>query len=226
MISFQGVSKIYPPDVVALDNVSLDIQDNEFVSITGRSGAGKTTLIKLLLGEEKPSSGKVLYQGQDVGKIRPRYLPSHRRNFGAVFQDFKLLKHRTVYENVAFALEVQGILRQDIDRHVPEALQTVEMLDKAHNFPHQLSGGEQQRVVLARAIIHRPKVLIADEPTGNLDPYNTWEIVKLLLKIHQLGTTVILATHNREIINFLEKRVITFDKGRVIRDVKKGRYVL
>ncbi len=226
MISFQQVSKIYPPNTVALDRVSIDIQDNEFVSITGRSGAGKTTLIKLLLGEEKPTSGKVLYNGQDVSKIKPRLLPLHRRNFGIVFQDFKLLKQKTVYENVAFALEVQGVRAQEIAVNVIEALKVVEMLPKADSFPEQLSGGEQQRVAIARAIINRPKVLIADEPTGNLDPYNTWEIVRLLLKIHELGTTVILATHNREIINFLEKRVITFEKGKVIRDVKKGRYVL
>jgi len=226
MISFQQVSKIYWPNTPALDNVSIDIADNEFVSITGKSGAGKTTLIRLLLGEEKPSSGKVLYEGLDVSKIKPRLLPSHRRNFGIVFQDFKLLQNKTVHENVAFALEVQGASFQEIDVSVPKALEIAEILDKSDSFPQQLSGGEQQRVALARAIIHRPKVLIADEPTGNLDPYNSWEIVKLLLKIHELGTTVILATHNREIINFLERRVITFDKGRVIRDVKKGRYVL
>jgi cell division transport system ATP-binding protein len=216
MIRFQGVSKIYSSNNIALQDISFEIKEKEFVSITGRSGAGKTTLIRLLLAEEKPTTGRVFFQNQDVHKIAKNKLPFFRRNFGIVFQDYKLLEGKTVFENVAFALEVLGATDEEIRKNVPQVLEIVDMKDKAQNFPRELSGGEKQRVALARALVHRPALILADEPTGNLDPYHTWEIVRLLLKIHELGTTVVLATHDREIINFLQKRVITLEKGKFI----------
>jgi len=226
MIRFQGVSKIYSSNNIALQDVSFEIKEKEFVSITGRSGSGKTTLIRLLLAEEKPTSGRVFFRNQDVHKIKKNKLPFFRRNFGIVFQDYKLLEGKTVFENVAFALEVLGATDEEIRKNVPQVLEIVDMKDKAQNFPKELSGGEKQRVALARALVHRPALILADEPTGNLDPYHTWDIVRLLLKIHELGTTVVLATHDREIINFLQKRVITLEKGKIIKDEEKGRFIL
>ncbi len=226
MIHFKRVTKHYRPGLPALKNISLRIGKQEFVSVTGKSGAGKTTLIRLLLGEEKPSKGRVLFGDTDVGNVPPRLLPRHRRNFGIVFQDYKLLSHKTVYENVAYALEVMGHDDNEIEENVPQALDIVDMGDKEDSFPEELSGGEQQRAAMARAIIHRPPVVIADEPTGNLDPYHSWEVVKLLEKIHELGTTVVLATHDREIINYLERRVITLENGEIVRDVERGRYTV
>ena len=226
MISFKNITKIYPHDTLALDDVSFEIKEKEFVSIAGRSGAGKTTLLKLILAEEEPTKGRVFFRDEDIQKIKKSHLPNLRRKIGVVFQDYKLLPSKTVYENVAYVLEVIGADDKEISQRVPEVLEIVGLGDKANNFPAQLSQGERQRATIARAFIHRPDVILADEPTGNLDPYNSAEIVCLLLKINELGTTVILATHNKEIINSLEKRVITLENSRVIRDEEKGRFIL
>jgi len=232
MIKFQNVTKIYPLNspgsapTIALEDVSFEVKPKEFVSIVGRSGAGKTTLLKLLLAEEKPTRGRIFFDGQDVHKIKPGNLPRLRRRIGAVFQDYKLLLLKTTYENVAYAMEVIGATDQEISRDVPEVLEIVGLSNRAFNFPAELSAGERQRAAIARALIHRPDVILADEPTGNLDPYHSSDIIRLLLKIHELGTTIILATHNKEIINALGKRVITLEEGRVIRDEEKGRFIL
>ncbi len=226
MISFQGVTKIFYPNILALEDVSFEVQPKEFVSITGKSGAGKTTLLRLLLAEEKPTKGRIFFDNQDISKIKSARLPQLRRKIGAVFQDYKLLPSKTVYENVAYVMEVIGATEEEITRDVNQVLEIVELENKAQNFPVELSAGERQRVAIARALIHRPSIILADEPTGNLDPYHTLDIVHLLLKIHEFGTTIILATHNREIINSLEKRVITLEKGRVVRDEERGRFIL
>ena len=226
MIAFQNVSKIYNDHSTALEDVDLKINPTEFVSIVGKSGAGKSTIVKLLIGEEKPSRGRVIFGSWEVNKLKPKDLPQLRRQIGIVFQDFKLLPTKTAYENVAFALEVEGRQQWEIEELVPQVLDMVGLADKKDNFPHELSGGEKQRVAIARAMIHRPSVLVADEPTGNLDDANTEEIVRLLLKINELGTTVILATHNKHIVNRLEKRVITISDGRLVRDEEKGKYFL
>jgi cell division transport system ATP-binding protein len=226
MIKFQNITKIYPPNTTALDNVSFEVKTKEFVSIVGKSGAGKTTLLKLLLAEEKPSSGRIFFDNQDIQKIQPEKLPELRRKIGAVFQDYKLLPSKTCYENIAYAMEVIGATDEEIARDVTEVLGIVGLTERANNFPPQLSGGERQRAAIARALIHRPQVILADEPTGNLDPYHTLDIIRLLLKINELGTTVILATHNKDIINSLGKRVVTLQEGRLIRDEEEGRFVL
>lgn len=229
MISFQKVTKIYSGHgeaTIALEDVSFEIKPKEFVSIVGKSGAGKTTLLKLLLVEERPTEGKIFFEGKEVTKIKPEELPQFRREIGAVFQDYKLLPSKTTYENIAYALEVIGASDQEISRDVPKVLEIVGLTERANNFPAELSGGERQRAAIARALIHRPEVILADEPTGNLDPYHTLDIIQLLLKIQEMGTTVILATHNKEIINSLGRRVITLEKGRVIRDEERGRFIL
>lgn len=226
MIVFQGVSKHYGKQGVALEDASFEIDPGEFVSLAGRSGAGKSTVIKLLIGEEKPSKGRVFFGQYEVNKLQDKELPAFRRHIGVVFQDFRLLPTKTAFENVAFALEVAGRPEREIAELVPQVLDMVGLGDKMKNFPSELSGGERQRVAIARAMIHRPEVVIADEPTGNLDPFHTFEIVKLLEKINQLGTTVLLATHDKEVINSLERRVITLDRGRIVRDEKKGKYIL
>lgn len=226
MISFKNISKIYPRNTVALENVSFEVKKTEFVSIVGKSGAGKTTLLRLLLAEEKPTLGKVFFEGKDIAKIKPVELPQFRRKIGAVFQDYKLLPSKNTYENIAYVLEVIGASDGEIRRDVPEVLEIVGLSEKDSNFPAELSGGERQRAAIARALIHRPEVILADEPTGNLDPYHTLDIIRLLLKIQEMGTTVVLSTHNREIINRLGKRVITLEEGRVIRDEEKGRFIL
>lgn len=232
MIYFENVSKIYNGNgnshgsCVALDNITMKIKPQEFVSLAGSSGAGKSTLLKLLICEEKPSQGKVFLDKQNLSLVSPSLLPQLRRKIGTIFQDFKLLANRTILENVAFAMEVVGATNEEIDQDVPQVLEVVGLADKLDYFPQQLSGGEKQRVAIARALIHRPSVILADEPTGNLDLLNTWDIIKLLLKINGLGTTIILATHDREIINNLGRRVITLDKGKLIRDEEKGRYIL
>lgn len=226
MIKFDGVSKIYPPDCQALNNINLEIKDKEFVSVAGRSGAGKSTLIKLLIREEMPTAGQVFYNDQNVHEISEKHIPLWRRKIGMVFQDFRLLPDKTAYENIAFAMEVGGRKEEDIERDIPQLLRLVSLSDRGGHFPYQLSGGEKQRVAIARALAHRPEILIADEPTGNLDLLNAWEIVRLLIKINELGTTVILSTHNREVINGLDKRVITLEKGKVIKDDEKGKYIL
>ncbi|MDO8436006.1 MAG: cell division ATP-binding protein FtsE [bacterium] len=231
MVKFQNISKIYPAcpgghPCVALDDVSFEIKPKEFVSIVGRSGAGKTTLFRLLLAEEMPTQGEIFFDGNDILNVKSKHLPLLRRQVGAVFQDYKLLPNKTAYENIAYIMEIIGASDEEISRDVSDVLEVVGLKNRANNFPAELSGGERQRVAIARALIHRPKVILADEPTGNLDPYNTSDIIQLLLKINEIGTTVILATHNKEIINYLQKRVITLDEGKVIRDEEKGRFVI
>lgn len=233
MIVFQNVTKIFSLNnskktkVVALDNISLEIKEKEFVSIVGKSGAGKTTLLKLILGEEKPTFGKVFFEGIDVGRLKSSKLPELRKKIGTVFQDYKLLPKKTAKENLTYVMEALSFLDDEIERDVPKVLDIVGLLEKADHFPHELSAGEKQRLAIARALIHRPKVILADEPTGNLDPYNASEIIKLLLKINELtGTTIILATHNKEIVNRLKKRVISLENGKIIRDEKEGKFVL
>lgn len=226
MIKFQNITKIYPPNTTALDDVSFEIEPKEFACLVGKSGAGKTTLLKLLLVEERPTSGRVFFNNQDVQKIKLKHLPELRKKIGAVFQDYKLLPSKNTYENIAYAMEVIGASDSEIARDVAQVLDIVGLAKKAHNFPAQLSGGETQRVAIARALIHRPEVILADEPTGNLDPYHALDIIRLLLKINEFGTTIILSTHNREIINSLGKRTITLHEGKIIRDEKVGRFIL
>lgn len=225
MISFQNVTKTYPRGIEALKDVSFEIKEGEFVCLAGRSGAGKSTLLKLLLGEEKPSQGRIFFNGIEVQRIESRDLPYFRRKIGAIFQDYKLLSSKTVYDNIAYVLEVIGFADEEINQDVPQVLDIVGLADCAQHFPKELSGGERQRVAVARALITRPKLICADEPTGNLDPYHTRDIIQLLLKIQELGSTVILATHDKEIINNLKKRVVTLDKGKIIRDEQQGRFI-
>jgi cell division transport system ATP-binding protein len=226
MIKFQNITKIYPPDTVALEEVSFEIQPKEFVSIVGKSGGGKTTLLKLLLAEEKPTKGRVFFDDVDVHKIKKTHYHFLRRRIGVIFQDYKLLPTKTAYENIAYVMEVMGKSKEEIARSVPQVLEIVGLTEKANNFPAQLSGGEQQRVAIARALIHRPDAILADEPAANLDPYNTSEIIRLLVKINEMGTTVVLASHDKEVINSLRRRVITLEDGKVIRDEEKGRFIL
>lgn len=226
MIIFQNVTKTYNRNAVALDKVSFKVQPGEFACIVGRSGAGKSTVVKLLIGEEKPTKGQIFFGPYEVNKLKSRDLPEFRRHVGVVFQDFKLLDKKTVFENIAFALEVAGRPQDEINEFVPQVLDMVGMKDKMANFPAELSGGEKQRAAIARAMINRPEVVIADEPTGNLDPFNTWEVIKLLTKINELGSTVILATHDKEIVNALGQRVITLEGGCVIKDEEHGRFIL
>jgi cell division transport system ATP-binding protein len=227
MIAFRNVSKIYDGGIVALRDINFKIEKGEFVSIVGQSGAGKSTLLKLIFAEEKPTGGSVFINGRNISKIRNNELPALRRHIGVVFQDFRLLERKTVFENVSFAMEVAGKSDSEIKEDVPQVLEIVGLADKTGNYTDELSGGEKQRVSIARALVHRPDIIIADEPTGNLDLVNTWDIVQLLLKINQYGTTIVLATHNREIVNLVNKRVITIDKGKVVKDqLKKGKYLI
>jgi cell division transport system ATP-binding protein len=229
MLKFQNITKAYRTSsgkITALNDVSFELKKGEFVSIVGRSGAGKTTLLRLLLAEEKPTSGQVFFEGQDVHIIKSNHLPELRKRIGAVFQDYKLISSKTTFENVAYVLEVIGATNKEICRDVPQVLELVGLHERANNFPHELSGGEKQRAAIARALIHRPDIILADEPTGNLDPYNASDIIKLLIKINEMGTTVILATHDKQVINSLGKRVITLDRGKLIRDEEKGRFIL
>jgi len=226
MIAFQNVSKVYNSHSVALEDVDFEVGPGEFVSLVGKSGAGKSTVIRLLIGEEKPTKGRIFFGQYEVNKLYDKELPAFRRHIGVIFQDFRLLPTKNAYENVAFALEVSGRPQSEISELVPQVLDMVGLSDKLNNFPHELSGGEKQRVAIARSMVHRPEVIIADEPTGNLDPIHTFEIIDLLTKINKLGTTLVLATHNKDIINGLERRVITLDHGRVIRDEEKGKYIL
>ena len=225
MISFHHVSKKYS-GTEALQDINFKINPGEFVSLVGKSGAGKSTIVKLLLGEEKPTNWRIVVGSYEVHKLAPVELPQLRRQIGTIFQDFKLLSSKTAFENVSFALEVDGRSEQEIHELVPQMLDMVGLADKKNNFPHELSGGEKQRVAIARAMIHRPAVVVADEPTGNLDDINTEEIIKLLNKINELGTTVVLATHNRHVVNTLGRRVITLSDGRIIRDEEKGKYII
>ena len=229
MIIFQGVSKTYQGNghsSTALDNVSFKIDPKEFVSLVGKSGAGKSTIIKLIIGEELPTKGRIIFGSYDVARLKIGELYKMRRHIGTIFQDFKLLPEKTAFENVAFALEASGAPQSDIIELVPKALEMVGLSNKANNFPREMSGGEKQRVAIARAMINNPDVIIADEPTGNLDPINTAEIINLLLKINELGTTIILATHNKDIINHINRRVISMENGQIVRDEEQGKYIL
>ncbi len=227
MIYFDNVSKRYNDGrSTALHEVTFQVDPNEFVSIVGHSGAGKTTLLKMLIAEDHPTDGKVFFGSLDVHQIPRVRLPKYRRKIGTVFQDFKLLSHLTAYENIAFAMEANGRSDQEIAENVPMALALVDLEDKAWNFPSELSGGEKQRVAIARAIVNQPDIIVADEPTGNLDPIATYEVVQILKKINDLGTTIIMTTHNKGVIDELNRRVITMDEGRLVRDDKDGKYVL
>jgi len=226
MIKFQNVTKTYPPNTTVLDNVSFEIKEGEFVSIVGKSGAGKTTLIRLLLGLEQPTSGEIIFDGADVHKIKSGPLQKLRRRIGVVYQDYKLLEKKTVYENIAYAMVVRGKEEQDIKKEVAQILEITGLTERVANFPTQLSGGEQQRLAVARATVSQPDVVVADEPTGNLDPYNTYEVIALLKKFNEMGKTVILATHDKEVINKLGKRVITLENGKIIRDDPEGKFIL
>ena len=225
MITLDHVSKSYSTGAPALNDVSLNIEQVEFVFIVGDSGSGKSTMIKLLLRELLPTSGNITVNGVNVAALKHRQIPKFRRNIGVVFQDFRLLKDRNVYENVAFAQRVVQTPTKEIRRNVPAILSTVGLAGKYKARPRQLSGGEQQRVALARALVNKPPILLADEPTGNLDPKNSWEIMKLLEEINEAGTTVLVVTHNREIVNAMKKRVITMNKGVIISDEKEGSYI-
>lgn len=226
MIHFENVTKQYPDGTVAAADLTFSIEPGEFVSIVGQSGAGKTTIARMIIAEETPSTGRIIIGGWDISQIKRNEIPVLRRQIGVVFQDFKLLKRKTVEENVAFALEVCGAKRKKIQKIVPQVLKIVGLEKKADKFPTQLSGGEQQRVVIARSLVHRPKILVADEPTGNLDNITAHEIIDLLLKINTLGTTVVLVTHNPEIVNRIRRRVITVDQGNISSNRKTGKYSL
>lgn len=226
MIKFNKVTKIYPPEAVVLQDISFEIKEGEFVSIVGKSGAGKTTLIRLLLGLDEPTSGEVYFKDTNVHTANSLQLQNVRRNIGVIYQDYKLLSAKTVYENVAYVMAVEGKDNKKIEEEVPKVLEIIGLQNKVNNFPKELSGGEQQRLAIARALVNHPDVIVADEPTGNLDPYNTYEAISLLQKINQAGKTVILATHDREIINKLGKRVITIENGRILRDEEAGRFVI
>lgn len=224
MIELQHVAKVYGTAKV-LEDINVTINAGEFVSLVGQSGVGKSTLIKLLTREELPTKGRVYVAGRDISELSRRELPLYRRKIGVIFQDFKLLSQKTVYENIAYALEVCGASTADIKKRVPKILDLVGLGDSTKKYPHELSGGQQQRVAIARALIHSPKILIADEPTGNLDPVNTWEIIDLLYRINQLGTVIILATHNKSVVDRLRRRVIELRGGKIARDEERGGYV-
>jgi cell division transport system ATP-binding protein len=226
MISFNKVTKIYQEDTTVLQDISFEIEQGEFVSFVGKSGAGKTTLLRLLLGMEKPTSGEVYFQGINIGNADSSQIQTIRRKIGGIYQDYKLLPTKTVYENVAYILAVEGKENEEIEEEVPKVLEIIGLKDKVNNFPNELSGGEQQRLAIARALVNHPEVIVADEPTGNLDPYNTYEVISLLEKINRTGRTVILSTHDREVINKLGKRVITIENGKMIRDEAKGRFII
>lgn len=226
MIYFNNVTKDYGKDSVALDSINLTVTAGEFVSIVGHSGAGKTTLVKMILADENPSDGTVFFESVNIHKLRSKDLTKLRRRIGAIFQDFKLLPNKTAYENIAFAMEASGKTDEEILSDVPHVLELVDLANKATHFPYQMSGGEKQRLAIARAIINQPEIIIADEPTGNLDPVNTHEVIQILKKINDLGTTVLLTTHNRNVIDSVGKRVVTMEKGKIVRDDKDGKYVI
>lgn len=226
MIKFENVTKIYLPDTVVLQEVSFEIKKGEFVSIVGKSGAGKTTLIRLVLGLEVPTSGNVFFADKNIHEVNSEDLQKIRRAIGVVYQDYKLLPAKTVYENIAYVMALEGKENEEIASQVPRVLGIIGLGERADNFPKELSGGEQQRLAIARAFINNPDVIIADEPTGNLDPYNTYEVMLLLEKMNKIGKTVILLTHDREIVNKLERRVITIKNSKIIRDEEKGRFII
>jgi cell division transport system ATP-binding protein len=234
MIKFNNVTKIYnaahgapqgTPTVV-LQNVSFEIKEGEFISIVGKSGAGKTTLVHLILGLEAPTSGEIYFEDANLNDADSAKIQEIRRRIGGIYQDYKLLPKKNVYENVAYIMQVEGRGNEEIKREVPKVLEIIGLKDKINNFPDQLSGGEKQRLAIARALVNHPDIIIADEPTGNLDPYNTYEVISLLQKINKAGRTVILATHDREIINKLGKRVITLENGKILRDEAEGRFII
>lgn len=226
MIRFENISKVYAGSSPALENINFCVQPGEFVSVVGHSGAGKSTLLKLVYTEEKPTTGVVRFDDINLVDLRSKEMPILRRKIGTVFQDYKLLSKKTLAENVSFALEVAGKSDFEINETVPKILDIVGLGNKMDHYPEEVSGGEQQRVSLARALVNKPKLLIADEPTGNLDPVSTWEIMQLLLKINEFGTTVILATHDKGIVDKISKRVIVMENGRVVSDKKRGKYEL
>lgn len=226
MIYFDRVSKVYNDQSVALEDVTLSFSPREFVSIVGHSGAGKTTLLKMILAEERPTSGTVFFESADISNIPKSQLHTLRRKIGTVFQEFRLIPTKTAYENIAFAMEASGRADDEIAADVPHVLDLVDLADKAWNFPSELSGGERQRIAIGRAIVNQPDVLLADEPVGNLDPLNSHQVIEILKRINELGTTVILTSHNKGVVDALGKRVITMDNGRVVRDDKEGRYVI
>lgn len=224
LISFQNVNKRYAKNIDALKDVSFNINQGEFVFLIGASGAGKTSIIKLLLKEENPTSGKVILYDQDISNLRARAIPKIRKEMGVVFQNFRLLEDRNIYQNIKFALDIWGVSKKSSDRAIAAVLDMVNLTGREKSYPHELSGGEQQRVALARAMINKPRILIADEPTGNLDPETSWDIMDTLLRINQTGTTIIMVTHSKEIVDKLQKRVIHLEKGRIISDVESGGY--
>jgi cell division transport system ATP-binding protein len=225
MILLDRVTKTYNKDLgAAVDRISLHVEPNEFVIVVGQSGAGKTTLMRLLTREERPTSGKIIVGGIDYDKLKDKDIPLLRRKIGVVFQDFKLLPQKTVYENVAFALEIVGISKKEIQHTVPRVLEIVNLKGKEKHMPLELSGGERQRVAIARAIARQPKILIADEPTGNLDPQHAWDVIRVLEKVNRYGTTVMLTTHNQEIVNKLKRRVVTLKHGKIASDRANAGY--
>ncbi|MCX6720484.1 MAG: cell division ATP-binding protein FtsE [Candidatus Staskawiczbacteria bacterium] len=226
MIKFDNVTKIFPDGTVALDNISFEIKKGEFICVVGKSGAGKTTLVHLILGLELATSGNVYFEDVKLNDADPLKIQEIRRKIGCIHQDYKLLPKKTVYENVAYIMQVEGKDNAEIEKEVPRVLDVIGLKDKVNNFPSELSGGEKQRLAIARALVNHPEIIIADEPTGNLDPYNSYEVISLLQKINQAGRTVILATHDREIINKLGKRVITIEKGEILRDEQAGRFII
>ena len=231
MIFFNKVTKIYPAHLAKKENVVLSeiffkIEKGEFVSITGKSGSGKTTIFKLLLGEERPTGGQIMFDNRDISEFGPGNIHELRRRIGAIFQDYKLLPSKNVYENISCIMEALGMSDEEITRNVPNLLEIVGISGKEYHFPGELSGGEQQRVAIARALICKPDVILADEPTGNIDPYHTMDIINLLLEINKTGTTVVLATHDKDVINKLNKRVITLDNGGIVRDEPTGKFRL
>lgn len=226
MIYFDNVSKKYGKGSAAVEDITLTIGAKEFVSIVGQSGAGKTTLLRMLLAEEDPTSGNVYFESTCVNTLPRGQLHNYRKRMGPVFQDFRLIDNKTTYENIAFAMEAAGRTDEEIASDVPHILDLVGLGDKGKRFPYELSGGERQRVAIGRAIINQPDVILADEPTGNLDPINTYEIIQILQKINELGTTVILTTHNRDVVDAIGRRVVTMENGKIIRDDKQGRYII
>jgi len=224
MIKFENVTKNYG-SITALEDISLEI-DDEFVVVAGKSGAGKTTLLEMILAKEEPSSGRVFFNDLEVNKLEGNEISDLRQRIGAIFQDYKLLPDRTVFENIGYAMRVVGASKEDIQKRVPQVLEIVEMEDYADSYPPQISEGEQQRVAIARALATKPEVVLADEPTGNLDPYHTQDIIQLLKKIYELGATVILATHDKQTVNSLEKRVISLKEGRLVNDQDPGQFIL
>ncbi len=226
MIKFENVTKIYPPNISVLQDISFEIKEGEFVSIVGKSGAGKTTLNKLILGLEKPTYGNVFFEEKNINDLDSTEIQLIRRKIGVVYQDYKLLSSRTVYENVAYIMAVEGKENEEIISSVPKVLEAIGLQEKMNNFPKELSGGEQQRLAVARALVNNPDVIIADEPTGNLDPYNAYEVISLLEKINKTGKTVVLSTHDRDIINKLGKRVIIIENGKMMSDEAKGKFII